>query len=103
MLTANTSNPNGFETRTVGRVMVVRLCHHYPFCVVAHIGVSSSLFSGGLRGCIDSRFSRTESLCFIARLVRQFEILLPKGMAEMTSEDWLRLLTEWTTGLPSAW
>lgn len=55
-------------------------------------------FSGGPRSCIGQRFAVTESVCIIACIVRQYEILPPEDMLGLGFEEQKRRLTQWKPG-----
>ncbi|KIM77289.1 hypothetical protein PILCRDRAFT_621822 [Piloderma croceum F 1598] len=56
-------------------------------------------FSAGARGCIGSRFAMTESVCILALLVRQYEILVPSDLELRSKAEQRDVLLKWTTGL----
>ncbi|PPQ81694.1 hypothetical protein CVT24_003124 [Panaeolus cyanescens] len=55
-------------------------------------------FSTGHRSCIGQKFSTTESLCLVANLVRQFDILPPPDLRDKSFEE-QKSITEWKTWL----
>ncbi|KIM91676.1 hypothetical protein PILCRDRAFT_58279, partial [Piloderma croceum F 1598] len=56
-------------------------------------------FSAGARGCIGSRFAMTESVCILALLVRQYEILVPSDLESRSKAEQRYVLLKWTTGV----
>ncbi|KIM74190.1 hypothetical protein PILCRDRAFT_828484 [Piloderma croceum F 1598] len=56
-------------------------------------------FSAGARGCIGSRFAMTESVCILALLVRQYEILVPSDLELRSKAEQRDVLLKWTTGV----
>ncbi|KAL0572021.1 hypothetical protein V5O48_009942 [Marasmius crinis-equi] len=55
-------------------------------------------FSTGHRSCIGQKFSTTESLCLVANLVRQFDILPPPDLRDKPFEE-QKSITDWKTWL----
>jgi len=56
-------------------------------------------FSTGARGCIGMRFALAESICMLACVVRQYEILVPADLAGKLWSEQKEALLQWTTGV----
>ncbi|KAJ6487752.1 cytochrome P450 [Mycena sanguinolenta] len=56
-------------------------------------------FSAGPRNCIGQRFALTESVCFIASLVRNYEISVPQSLRAKSFEEQKREMLRWRPGV----
>ncbi|KAK7044834.1 cytochrome P450 [Favolaschia claudopus] len=56
-------------------------------------------FSAGPRNCIGQRFALTESVCFLASLVRTYEISVPATLRGKSFEEQKRVMLDWTPGV----
>ncbi|EIW78654.1 cytochrome P450 [Coniophora puteana RWD-64-598 SS2] len=56
-------------------------------------------FSTGARGCIGMRFALAESICMLACVVRQYEVLVPADLAGKSWSEQKEVLLQWTTGV----
>jgi hypothetical protein len=76
-------------------------CVFHPFfsyAILPNLPRLDIPFSAGARGCIGSRFAMAQSMCIIANLVRNYEILLPLSMEGKLREEQERWMLKWTNG-----
>lgn len=97
------SSPRGSSILmpTVGLGMLVCIISlklsAFLFKFYASLAVLS--FSAGARVCMGSRFAMTESVCMLALLVRQYEILVPSDIEPLPWVEQKEALLKWTSGV----
>lgn len=73
--------------------------HPHPFPGFFNIAFTVMAFSEGPRACIGQRFAVAEATCIIAKLVRNFEVLVPEELQGKSMAEQRRALLAWAPGV----